>query len=131
MALSGNDLYIADIGDNAQVFPTYNIYKFPEPAVAVDTIMTVDTIQFRYPDGSHDAEAFLIDPDYQRHFYYHEKRFPGKSVQTELSICTIIHCYFIRNYSLICCNRCRYFTRWKRNTDQNLHIDLTLQKRSR
>jgi hypothetical protein len=62
MALSGNDLYVADIGDNAQVYPAYSIYKFSEPASSADTINSTERIQFMYPDGSHDAEAFLIDP---------------------------------------------------------------------
>lgn len=78
MALSGNDLYIADIGDNAQVFPTYNIYKFPEPASSTDTVLNVDTIQFKYPDGSHDAEAFLIDPDTKDIFIITKRDFPAR-----------------------------------------------------
>jgi hypothetical protein len=78
MALSGNTIYIADIGDNAQVFPTYNIYTFPEPAMIVDTIMTVDTIRFRYPDGAHDAEAFLIDPATKDIFIITKRDFPAR-----------------------------------------------------
>jgi hypothetical protein len=61
MALSGNQLFIADIGDNSNGHPSYAIYQFPEPIAATDTIKTFQTIRFRYPNGSHDAEAFLID----------------------------------------------------------------------
>ena len=62
MALFGSDLFIADTGDNNQVFPEYTFYQFPEPALATDTVKSIKVIRFKYPDGSHDAEAFLIDP---------------------------------------------------------------------
>jgi len=78
MTLSGNDLYVADIGDNAQIFATYSIYKFVEPISTVDTITTVDTIQFQYPDGSHDAEAFLIDPLSKDIFIITKRDFPAR-----------------------------------------------------
>lgn len=55
------DIYIAETGDNALAFSSYKIYKFPEPAAGIDTIATIETIPFTYPDGPHDAEAFLID----------------------------------------------------------------------
>ncbi len=61
MILSGNDLYLADFGDNNQVYGTYTIYQFPEPAAAVDTVENIKTISFKYPDTPHDAEAFLVD----------------------------------------------------------------------
>jgi hypothetical protein len=62
MALSGTDLYIADIGDNNQVYTDYTIYTFPEPEKSTDTISNFSTIRFKYEDGSHDAEAFIVDP---------------------------------------------------------------------
>jgi len=62
MALSGNDIYVAETGDNNQVYNEYNFYKFPEPAATTDTVTAVENIRFQYPDGSHDAEAFLVDP---------------------------------------------------------------------
>lgn len=62
MALFDNDIYIAETGDNNQTYTEYRFYKFPEPASATDTIRNIETINFTYPDGSHDAEAFLIDP---------------------------------------------------------------------
>jgi hypothetical protein len=62
MALCGNDLYVADIGDNNQSFDTYAFYKFPEPSSAIDTITNPEIIRFKYPDGAHDAEAFIVDP---------------------------------------------------------------------
>ena len=62
MALSGTDLYIGDIGDNNQVYSDYTIYTFPEPGKSADTISSFSTIRFKYEDGSHDAEAFIVDP---------------------------------------------------------------------
>ena len=62
MALVSNELYIADIGDNAQTSIDYFFYKFTEPTASADTVTDFTAIRFRYPDGSHDAEAFLVDP---------------------------------------------------------------------
>jgi hypothetical protein len=63
MSLSGSDLFIGDIGDNNQDHSDYTFYKFPEPLATADTVRNFETIQFKYPDGAHDAEAFLIDPE--------------------------------------------------------------------
>lgn len=54
-------VYIADIGDNVQQYTDYWIYRFPEPVAGETKISTYDKINFRYPDGSHDAEALLVD----------------------------------------------------------------------
>ncbi len=62
MALSGGDIYIAETGDNGQVYADYSFYKFPEPLATTDTVKNAEHIRFKYADGSHDAEAFLIDP---------------------------------------------------------------------
>jgi hypothetical protein len=55
-------LYIGETGDNLLVHPDYAIYRLPEPAATVDTVQAVDRIAFFYPDGSHNTEAFLVDP---------------------------------------------------------------------
>ncbi len=60
--LSGGNLYVGDIGDNNATYPDYTFYIFTEPDLSVDTITSFQKIQFRYPDGSHDAEAFLVEP---------------------------------------------------------------------
>jgi hypothetical protein len=62
IALAGTDLYIGDIGDNQKQYTEYSFYRFPEPASSLDTIRNAEQIKFRYPDGPHDAEAFLVDP---------------------------------------------------------------------
>lgn len=62
MTLCGNDIYVGEIGDNNAAYPDYAFYKFPEPSMNVDTVQSIETIRFRYPDGSHDAEAFFVEP---------------------------------------------------------------------
>ena len=56
-----NYLYIADIGDNNEQLNEYFIYRFTEPSAKTDTVYNYDKIIFQYPDGSHDAEAILVD----------------------------------------------------------------------
>lgn len=63
IALVDGMLYLADIGDNDQVRSEIAIYRFAEPDPSSPTpIEEVETIRVHYPDGAHDAEAFLIDP---------------------------------------------------------------------
>ena len=61
MALYNDSIYIADIGDNDEIYKTYQFYIFREPSSSVDTVNTFKPVSFKYPDGSHDAEAFLLD----------------------------------------------------------------------
>lgn len=56
-------LYIAETGDNLLVYKDYAIYRLEEPTAATDTVKQVDKIAFYYPDGSHNAEAILVDGD--------------------------------------------------------------------
>lgn len=56
-------LYIAETGDNLLVHTDYAIYRLAEPVAGTDTVQQVDKISFFYPDGSHNAEAILVDPD--------------------------------------------------------------------
>jgi hypothetical protein len=56
-------LYIAETGDNLLVYDDYAIYRLEEPTATTDTVQQVDRIAFFYPDGSHNAEAILVDPD--------------------------------------------------------------------
>ncbi|HEY4650110.1 MAG TPA: hypothetical protein VIG72_01800 [Pontibacter sp.] len=78
IVLSGDDLYVADIGDNAAVHDVYTIYKFPEPAATTDTVKQYEKIQFRYPDGAHDAEAFLVDPVSKDIYIFTKRDKPGR-----------------------------------------------------
>jgi hypothetical protein len=62
IGLLDGSVYIGDIGDNNQVQTEYSFYQFSEPSPATDTVHTVQQIRFQYPDGPHDAEAFIADP---------------------------------------------------------------------
>jgi hypothetical protein len=62
MCLDGDTIYVSDIGDNNTKDTEYYFYRFAEPLSSVDTVTNFDVISFKYPDGSHDAEAFLVDP---------------------------------------------------------------------
>lgn len=60
-------LYLADIGDNLGARTEVQVYRLPEPAVDPDvpqegTVSGAVSIGLRYPDGPHDAEAFIVDP---------------------------------------------------------------------
>jgi hypothetical protein len=62
-------IYAADIGDNPLARTEIQLYRVAEPAVpttgpAVSEALTgVETLHLTYPDGPHDAETFMIDPD--------------------------------------------------------------------
>ena len=72
-AQNGADLYIADIGNNNAVAQQAAIYRFREPAAGTDTVKTFTTIQFTYPDGPRDAEAFVVDPKTMDIFIFSKK----------------------------------------------------------
>jgi len=57
---SVNYIYVADIGDNSLQYSSYTIYRFPEPRFTKDSAQA-ETINFKYPDGAHDAEAIFVD----------------------------------------------------------------------
>ena len=67
-------IYLAETGDNAEIFPEYYIYRFPEPGQNQTQIDHFDTIPFSYPDGkSYDVETLLLDPS-TRDLYVITKR---------------------------------------------------------
>ncbi|WP_299704623.1 hypothetical protein [uncultured Pontibacter sp.] len=85
MARLGNDLYVADIGDNNQVHKSYWIYKFAEPTADIDTVSSIQKINFTYADGAHDAEAFLIDAKTQDIFLITKRDSPSRIYKLSLS----------------------------------------------
>lgn len=56
-------LWLADIGDNRASWPSVRLYRIPEPRQLGDQTVAARTFTIRYPDGSHNAEALLIDPE--------------------------------------------------------------------
>jgi hypothetical protein len=62
-------LYVGDIGDNAASRASVQVYRVPEPLVnpaspssTPQALSDVATLDLRYPDGAHDAEALFVDP---------------------------------------------------------------------
>lgn len=64
LAIVDGTLYLGDIGDNGRQRSSVAIHLFPEPTgVGTDsTVTTSRVIEVRYPEGSTDAEALLVDP---------------------------------------------------------------------
>lgn len=59
---ASGSLIVADIGDNAEKRRSVQLYQFDEPT---SRTTTVESRQFdlKYPDGAHNAEAFVVTPD--------------------------------------------------------------------
>jgi hypothetical protein len=65
-----NYLYIGDIGDNDSIRKEIVVYRVAEPdqdngnsgKAKPQITGPAEAIHLRYPDGSHDAEALLVDP---------------------------------------------------------------------
>ena len=55
-------LFVGDIGDNNGVWPEVAVYRVAEPARLGDASVPAVGYRLRYADGSHDAEALLVDP---------------------------------------------------------------------
>lgn len=62
-------LLLADIGDNAGARDSVTIFRVAEPVPGTtadggnNTLSQWDSIELVYPDGAHDAEAFISDPE--------------------------------------------------------------------
>lgn len=61
---SGPVLYATDIGDNAERRDAVVVYRVPEPSAPAGGGQTAPAarLELTYPDGSHDAEALIVDP---------------------------------------------------------------------
>jgi hypothetical protein len=55
-------LFVGDIGDNQDVWPEVSVYRVAEPARLRDATVPAVRYRLRYADGSHNAEALLVDP---------------------------------------------------------------------
>ena len=58
----GDDILLADIGDNGAIRESITVFRFrePDPAV-VGEVTDVERLEFVYPDGPHNAEVLLVD----------------------------------------------------------------------
>ncbi len=58
----GDDILLADIGDNGAVRDSITVFRFAEPDPAVvGEVTVVERLEFVYPDGPHNAEVLLVD----------------------------------------------------------------------
>ena len=65
-------LILGDTGDNDETRPEVELYRVPEPVTSTETATSTslsplltepaETMRFRYPDGSNDAETALVHP---------------------------------------------------------------------
>lgn len=58
-------LYIADFGDNDEVRSDLVLYRIHEPTTFdedLETDVAAEAYSFAYPDGAHNAEAFVVHP---------------------------------------------------------------------
>nr|WP_238356899.1 hypothetical protein [Kribbella italica] len=63
-------IYVADIGDNKKSRSMIEVYTIPEPSSLEDSeSVKFHRYDFEYPDGAHDAETLLIDPESRRLFF--------------------------------------------------------------
>ncbi len=59
---ASGDLLLADIGDNNAQRPDVALIRFAEPAKGATSASAVVT-RYTYPDGAHNAESILVEPD--------------------------------------------------------------------
>ena len=62
VAMHDGRLYVADIGDNGADRDVITVYYFDD-ARAADQTASYRSWEFRYPDGAHDAETLLVNPE--------------------------------------------------------------------
>ncbi len=57
-------IYIADIGDNTASRDQIEVFTIPEPdELADESDVKYHRYDFEYPDGAHDAETLLVEPE--------------------------------------------------------------------
>ncbi|MBU8897013.1 hypothetical protein DRW03_21695 [Corallococcus sp. H22C18031201] len=54
-------IWLADTGDNFGLRREVRLYRLPEPEVLGNATLAVETLPFRYPDGTHDTESLIIE----------------------------------------------------------------------
>lgn len=65
LAASGGALFVGDIGDNIDGWPSVSLHRVAEPPTRPDGTggaLAAETVTLRYPDGPVNAEALLVDP---------------------------------------------------------------------
>lgn len=65
---AGSCIFVGEIGDNNLAYASRAVYRFAEPVISPTTSMgttmvTADALTYVYPDGRHNAETLLVDPN--------------------------------------------------------------------
>jgi hypothetical protein len=55
-------LYVADIGDNAQIRSEIELVRFPEPSRGDEVVLGAEVLTLTFPRGPRDAESAFIHP---------------------------------------------------------------------
>lgn len=56
-------VYLGDIGDNLEIRPEVQVYRFPEPVAGGQTLVDrVERYALQYPNGPRNAETLMVDP---------------------------------------------------------------------
>lgn len=76
---TNNRIYVADIGDNLSNQDKVTVYSIPEPETLEDQKVKVRAYEFKYPDGPHNAEALLVNPQTNR-LYFVTKELPRGAI---------------------------------------------------
>ncbi|HEU4948895.1 MAG TPA: hypothetical protein VFT31_17235 [Kribbella sp.] len=71
-------IYIGDIGDNRSSRDFIAVYTIPEPDRLEDQQVKYHRYDFEYPDGAHNAETLLVQPETRR-LYFVTKVKSGKA----------------------------------------------------
>ncbi len=80
----GDDLLLADIGDNGANRSSIRIYRFVEPDPNVIAPITdVEVLEFVYPDRPHNAEVLLVDEAAGRIVVVTKEQRPVEGLPTE------------------------------------------------
>lgn len=56
-------IWVGDIGDNADSWPSVHLYRFNEPKTIKSQSVTTTSYTVHYPDGPHNAEGLLVAPN--------------------------------------------------------------------
>lgn len=65
LAAAGGALFVGDIGDNIDGWPSVSLHRVAEPPTRPDGTggaLVAEAVTLRYPDGPVNAEALLVDP---------------------------------------------------------------------
>jgi hypothetical protein len=78
------EVILGDIGDNGLKRKSVQLYRFGEPPSNA-TSAQATRLNFRYPDGPHDAEALIVEPDGSAAFIITKEKGAAGMYQADLN----------------------------------------------